>query len=60
LYGLYLAMRHSASIVYDTFSTVSTVCVTRKWADVDNVWEQRKTQSQKNAPKPRRLPHVRC
>jgi len=37
-----------------------TVCVTRKWAGVDSAWEQKKTQSQKNASKPRRLPLVGC
>ena len=47
LYGLYLSMRHSVSIVYDTFSTVSTVCVTGAGAGVDIVWEQRKFEASK-------------
>ena len=37
-----------------------TVCVTRVWAGVDKVWDVEKAQSQKNACKSRRLPHVGC
>jgi len=30
-----------------TYSTVSTACVTRKWAGVDSVWEQEKLEARK-------------
>jgi len=43
-----------------TYSTVSTVCVTRGWAECGFCLRAGKTRSQKKACKPRRLPHVGC